>query len=367
MNVRFLLAGFGLATAGLMAGTARAQTAGLDVGQFAQLVRNYNLVTFGDANLTMDSQDTQGPLAIGGNLTVGGAVPFVNFSQFSSSADPTLYVNGTLAVSNGVTAMLNNGYASLTGAANTGSWDGTQKRYTTSAGGILSTANAVGGNAKSALDPRTNPAPSSWNFASMKSTATSISNNLAGLAANGTIGVSGQNLVFNAGSNTGVVVFNLDAALLTGNGSIYNGQSFSGISFGSNNSIPTNTEFVINLKNAAGKTIFGTGNGVNFNPPGGAGASQLLWNIVNTGGTDITTTLGNGGQFFGSVLAPMVTLANATNAPLNGQILADSITYSNAELHYTGFVAIPEPAGWAAILGATAFGLVARKRRIARA
>jgi len=333
-----------------------AQTAGLDVVQFSQLIRDYNLGTFGDANLTMIQNDTEGPLAVGGNLNIGG-VPLVNLQHFSASSDPTLYVKGTLSVASGSTANLNDGYASLPGMANAGNWDGIQKRYTTPAGGILSTANAAGGNVNSTLDPRTNPAPVSWNFATMKSSAVSISNNLAGLPANGAIAVNGQNLTFNAGTNTGVVIFNLNANLLNGN--LYNNQTFSNISM----NIPVNTEFVVNVLNAGGKTLFGTGNGVNFNLPGGAaGVSQLLWNIVNAGPSDITTTLGNGGQFYGSVLAPMVTLANAATSPLNGQILADSVTYTNAELHYTKFVAIPEPADWTVVMGVALLGMLAVRR-----
>jgi choice-of-anchor A domain-containing protein len=338
---------------------ASAQTAGLDVLQFSQLVRNYNLVSIGDANLTFINNDTNGPLAVGGDLSIGNT-PLVNFAQFASSPDPTVYVAGQLKITSGSTAMLNNGYASLPGMSGTGSWDSVQKRYTTPAGnggGILSTINAAGGNVNSTHDPRSNPAPASWSFPSIKSTAVNISNNLAALAANGTLSVSNNNLNFNAGANTGIVIFSLNANLLNGNQ--YNGQSFSNI----NINIPTNTEFVVNVTNAAGKTIFGTGNGVNFNQPGGAaGASQLLWNIVNGGVGDITTTLGNGGQFYGSVLAPMVALANAQNSPINGQILTDSITYSDAELHYTGFVAIPEPSAYAMLLGLGALGAALRRR-----
>ena len=355
MNIRALASAVGIVLCASLSSSVRAQVADTDVAQFAQLVRNYNLVTFGDANLTFINNDTQGPLAVGGDLSVGG-VPLVNFGQFANSSDPTLYVQGKLSVTNNTTAMLNNGYASLPGMAGQGSWDSTQKRYTTpSGGGILSTINAQT-NPKALFDPRSNPVPASWNFATMKTNAVSISNSLAGLAATGTISVSNNALNFDAGSLTGVVVFDLDASKL--NGSLYDGQSFSRLDL----NISSGTEYVVNITNASGKTIFG--NGINFNAPGGtAGASQLLWNVVNTGATDISVTLGNGGQFYGSVLAPTVALANATNATLNGQIIADSITYSNAELHYTGFVAIPEPATAAFFLGLVVIGFTVLIRR----
>jgi len=359
MNIRARASTLGIVLCVCNSSSLCAQVADTDVTQFAKLVRNYNLVAFGNADLTFINNDTQGPLAVGGNLTVGG-VPLVNFGQFATSSDPTLYVQGQLSVTNNTTAQLNNGYSSLPGMVGQGSWDSTQKRYTTpSGGGILSTINAQT-NPKALLDPRSNPTPVSWDFAAMKTNAVSISNSLAGLATTGTISVSNNALAFDAGSLTGVVVFTLDASKL--NGSVYNGQSFSRLDL----NIPSGTEYVVNITHASDKTIFG--NGINFNAPGGmAGASQLLWNIVNTGATDISVTLGNGGQFYGSVLAPSVALANASNATLNGQIVADSITYSNAELHYTGFVAIPEPATAAVILGlgVTAFAVLKRRNLVA--
>ena len=341
---------------------AAAQTAASDVAQFSQIVRNYNLVTFGNANLASIGSDTEGPLAVGGNLSLSGS-PLVNLAQFQSSSDPALYVAGQLSIANQATATLNHGYASLPGMTGLGSWDSTQKRYTTpsaNGGGLLSTINAYNPvtNPRAGLDPRSNPAPASWNFAALKTQAVAVSNSLAGLSATGTISVANNSLVFDAGGHTGIVVFDLDASLLNGN--TYNGsQTFSNLSF----TIPTSTEFVVNVFNANGKTLFGTGSGINFNPPGGtAGASQLLWNFV-TGASDISTTLGNGGEFYGSVLAPMVNLANASNAPLNGQIVADSIVYANAPLYYTAFVAIPEPAAGAAVLGLLALAFARRFRR----
>jgi choice-of-anchor A domain-containing protein len=349
-----------------LAAPLNAQNVNLDVDEFAQLVRNYNLVTFGNANLGMINNDTEGPMAIGGNLSLNGAT-LVQFSQFAPSSDPTLYVNGSLSIANGMTAKLNNGYASIPNMAASG-WNSTLKNYTTPTGGVLNTTNAIGGNANSANNPVTNPTPASWSFSSIQSTAVAASADLASSAQTSTasIGVSNNNLVFNAGTSTGVVVFNLNAANFNSSGNAYNGTSFSGVTFESNgvaNTIASNTEFVVNVTNASGKTIFGTGNGVNFNPPLGAGASQLLWNIVNNGSSDITTTLGNGGQFYGSVLAPKVALSNASNAPLSGQILTDSITYSNAQLNYTGFVAIPEPPSWACCLGAAALGAAFLRNR----
>ncbi len=79
-------------------------------------------------------------------------------------------------------------------------------------------------------------------------------------------------------------------------------------------------------------------------------------------------SLGNGGQFYGSVLAPHINLSNANNTSINGQIVAASLSYSNAELHDTAFtpvgVLVPEPstyALWGA--GLCALGFSARRWR----
>ncbi|MBS0632684.1 MAG: choice-of-anchor A family protein [Verrucomicrobia bacterium] len=335
-----------------LAGRAYGQAASA-VNSYDSLVREYNLITFGDATFS-NYGDTWGPIAIGGNLTLNGGAVAIHSDVSNVSSDPTLYVGGQLNLSNDV--QLNNGYASTPNVTGSWTWDSVQKKLSNGSGNLYSVNST---NPLAANDPRTNPGPANWNMASMQAQAISVSSVLSGLAPTGTVGVNGQQLTFSANNpnTSGVVVFQLDAALL-GSGT-YNGQNISGIAF----NLGADQTAVVNILNANGKTIFG--NGVNFNDPGVA--SRLLWNISGTG----SVSLGNGGQFYGSILAPQMNLSNANNTSINGQIVAASLSYSNAELHDTAFspvgvagVLVPEPttyALWGA--GLCALGLAVRRWR----
>lgn len=324
-----------------MAAAARAQTTVQAVSDFDTLVRNYNAIVFGNASLT-NYGDTWGPLAVEGNLSMNGGVLAAQPNTFTVSSDPTLYVNGQLSLSGDT--QLNSGYASTPNLTGTWTFSNDNQRKLSGSGGNLYSANSSDPQANTS--PLNNPAPSNWNWASIQSQATSISSTLAAGTLSGTVSVNNgnQTLTFTANStDAGVVVFQLDASLL-GSGT-YNGQHFSNLQF----NMGTDQTFAINVINANGTTLFG--NGVNFNDPGNA--DRLLWNITGSG----SVSLGNGGQFYGSVLAPLMTVNNANNTAINGQIVADSLSYSNAELHYTGFspsaaslvgsVLVPESGTWA--------------------
>lgn len=317
------------------------------VSDFDTLMREYNLVSLGNASIS--GNDTWGGLAVAGNLTLN-SVPVANLSSVSNTgSDPTLYVSGQLILNGD--SQLNNGYASISSSANSG--------YT------LSGNQFIGSNGKLLLNsnssnPLTNAGPANWNWSTIGSQAVSISQTLASAAQSGTIAVntSNQTLTFSSTStDAGVVVFNLDASLL-GSGT-FNGQNFSNINF----SLAADQTAVVNVSNAAGHTIFGNGN-MNLSSDI---ASRLLWNITDTSGS---VSLGNGGQFYGSVLAPLVDLTNY-NSSINGQVLAGSLTYSGAELHDTPFtpvgitvgVLVPEPSTYALWgVGLCAAGFVLRRR-----
>jgi choice-of-anchor A domain-containing protein len=313
------------------------------------VVGDYNLVAFGNSDLSFTSQDVEGPIAIGGNLTLGGD-PVVTLQQFDASTNPTLYVQGTFAIANNQTVQLDNGYAALPGNAGTGTYpyQGNANRYQPAGtSGWLQVNSSV---AHSNTDPRTNPI-GVWGTTSLSSAQTqltTVSQDLNGVAANGSIGVTGQTLTF-TGAASGISVFDLNAANLTqsGGSAFYNGTRFTSLAI----NIPTNGLYVVNVTNAASDAnpIFGPD--VNFNLSTSQ-ASQLLWNIVGSG----SVTLGNNGQFYGSVLAPQFALSNGTNDPLTGQIVAGSIDYQNAELHFAGLAPIPEPPASAL---AMAFGVLA--------
>lgn len=327
--------------------TAFAQAYVQAVSDFDSLMREYNLVSLGNASIS--GNDTWGGLAVGGNLTLN-SVPVANLSSVSNTgSDPTLYVAGQLILNGD--SQLNNGYAAISSAANSG--------YT------LSGNQFVGSNGKlilnsNASNPLTNAGPANWNWSTIGSQALSISQTLAAANQSGTVAVntSNQTLTFSSNStDSGVVVFNLDASLL-GSGT-FGGQNFSNIGF----SLAANQTAVVNVSNAAGRTIFGNGN-MNLSSDI---ASRLLWNITDTSGS---VSLGNGGQFYGSVLAPLVNVSNY-NSPVNGQVLAGSLTYSGAELHDTPFtpvgittgVLVPEPSTYALWgVGLCAAGFVLRRR-----
>lgn len=341
-------------------GTAlHAQSVAQALVDFARDVRNYNIITAHDANLQFINNDVEGPLAIGGNLTVGG-VPLVNLKQFNTSPDPTLYVQGTFTQTGGGQVQLNNGYASLPGMVGQGTYpyQGDSRRY--QAPGTTGWLQVNSNVTYSASDPRTNPAPAGWNFSALYSSFQSISATLSSATASGTIAAANNQLTF-SGASSGITVFNLDTNLLSGN--LYNGVAFSSI----NMNIGANAIYVINLLNADGKTVFGA-NGINFNLPT-AMAQHLLWNVSGS----VAVSLGNGGQFYGSVLAPDATVSNALNTPIDGQIVAGALNYTNAEVHDLTFdssaalTAIPEPATFATILGAAAFlgGWMRRRLRAA--
>lgn len=321
---------YGLVGALFLAPTSYALSVENALALFDHGVRNYNVITSGNANLQFLNNDTEGPLAVGGNLVIGG-VPLVNLGEFNASSDPTLYVGGTFSVYNNGLVQLNNGYAALPGMAGNGTFHSDVKRYELPGGAGALRINS--NTSFSSTDPRTNPIPLGWNFSSLFDDFHAASASLAHANATGNITANNNQLKFN-GQATGVTIFNLDLSLLAGN--TFDGAVFSSIDM----NIGTDAIFVVNLLNAAGRTLFGNG-GVNFNLSNDM-AGRLLWNIV---GTDIDVSLGNGGQFYGSILAPDVNLSNAFNAPIKGQIVAETLTYTNAEIHFAGFsppVAVPE-------------------------
>lgn len=343
------------AVAGWLPST-QAQVVAQAVVNFDTLVRNYNVITFGNTTLGSGYGDTHGPLAVQGTLTVNGG-SIAQGGNFPVTSDPTLYVSGGIVATG--TVQVAAGYAAIP-SGTAGTWNSTQKSLTLSNGGVLSSINSSATNA--ANDPRTNSAPSNWSWSSIQSSATSISNSLANATATGTVSVVGQTLTFSSGGATGVTVFNFNAALLSGN--TYNGQMFSSVAF---DGLSTGV-FAVNVNNLAnGQTLFG--NGVNFNFANGY--EHLLWNLIPSGGAGSTASLGNGGQFYGSVLAPLVNLSNANNTAVNGQVVAASYTHSGAEIHYTGFdasgisfSAVPEPSTYAiAAVGLCVAGAVWHRRR----
>lgn len=355
-----LIAGLALLTA------AAASAAVVDTAlvQFDQNVRNYNLVSFGNASFTSYG-DTEGGIAVGGNLFLDGGVIAAQPSKFGLTSDPTLMVGGVLQVNS--TAMLQSGYAAIAAQPNSGwSWNANDNRLSKGQS-VLSTVNTP--HALGNVDPRLNPYADGWDFAALKTSFVGISQTLANTVASGAISITGQTLRFQAADLDahGAIVFDFDANLLTGN--TYNGQYFSNVQF----DVPVSSTYVVNVRNAAGRTLFGS-SGINFNA--GSGYERLLWNIVD--GTPNATEdirFGNGGQFYGAVLAPTFNVFNDLGTAINGQVVAGSFAHRGAELHFTGFdhheeydYEVPEPSTYGLLGAAACVGLaLLRRRRRARA
>src|SRR5471030_431060 len=101
-----------------LAAVAHGQTSVIDgdVNAFATYARNYNLVTLGNATLN-GSSDSQGGIAVGGNLAINGAWTIA--STYSDSPDPSLFLNGQLSLTSSTTYE-NIGYMSAQNL--TGGW-----------------------------------------------------------------------------------------------------------------------------------------------------------------------------------------------------------------------------------------------------
>jgi choice-of-anchor A domain-containing protein/uncharacterized repeat protein (TIGR02543 family) len=305
-----------------VAAWCRGANVGTDVSTFATDVRNYNLITLGNASLT-SSNDTQEGLAVEGNLILdGNTLMSGGGAGFVSSGDPGLYVGGHLTLNGGYSKM-NGGYASTPGVG-TG-FTFSSKRLTAPSAygsGILDSTNSSATNASTS--PITNPVPTGWSWSGLTTSLSTLSSDLASAPATGTISATSNNLIFTPPSPTptsGVVVFSLDCNLL-GMGT-YNGHSFSNVQI----NVPANVDYVINVINASGQTLFPCG--TNFNS--GSNNGQILWNIVGSG----TVSL-DGGQFFGAILAPGINLVTGSTI-INGQVAAASFSDTGAELHFTTF------------------------------
>lgn len=347
-----------------LAAAAAASPAEDAIASFAHLTKNYNLVSLGDARIR-NYGDTEGGLAVGGSLTIDGGVVAALPSKFGQTdALPTLYVHGGLNYTgNGSLLRIQAGHASLPAFNPGATWSPVARTLSLAGTTHLSQINSSSTHA--ATDPRTASLDPGWDFAAIKAQYQAISATLASVAPAGSISVVGQQLSFTAAPDAhGAIIFNLDASLLSGN--LYNGQMISGISI----DVPGTAVFVINVLNADGRTLFG--NGINFNYDDSY--SRLLWNIV--GPDDApgqTVSFGNGGQFYGSILAPNYLVTNTGNTPISGQVVAGSFDYENAELHFTGFdfpegfdellPPVPEPSTYGLAGAAALLGLAFWRRR----
>jgi len=333
------LAGVIAAPAPVAFGQATAQA----VSIFDELVREYNLVAFGNASFSGHS--IQGGLAVQGNLSLSGSSGIG--SHHSTSPDPSLFVSGKLTLHND--SSIGKGYASVNSTQN-GHLQFKDNNRLEGGGKLL--LNDIKTN------PLTNAGPANWNWATIQSQALSISNTLKNAAQTGTIAVntSSQTLTFTSSSSQpGVVVFQLDASKL-GHSSYDGILNVNKIAF----NLAADQTAVVNVINWDNKMLF---SGYNLGTQTDV-AGHLLWNFNGNG------TLKIDGDFFGSILAPdAYLLKNSSNGRIDGQLIVRDIDYSGAQLHFEEFapigVLVPEPSTYALwMLALCGAGLWWHRRRV---
>jgi choice-of-anchor A domain-containing protein len=261
--------------------------------------------------------------------------------------------------------MENQGYATLTGittgtAPGDWTWNSSTKQLTKGSDELTMNSS----DARASTNPTANPIPPGWSWSAEQTEYDNISTSLAGMSVGSdTISVDGGgNLQFNTTVTSGVAVFDLDASLFCGNQ--YNGQTVNNVSI----NVPTGVNYVINVTGLTqGEALF---SGVNFNS--GTNDSSVLWNLEPTGGVT-AVTIDNGGNLYGSVLAPTLNVTDDTT--IDGQVVADSFTDNGVELHDDTFtpeqVLVPESSAFAlgalALCGVAVGRALLVRRRAARA
>lgn len=320
------------------------------IGTFTSDAGAFDLISLNSSDGATFNQvsDTAGPVAVNGAFAVdNNATTLVSMS--AAPAGPSLYVTGQLSITSGQTVQLNNGYASLPGAAGW-AWSGSGSKDLQKTG-----QGTLHYNSSSTQNPLTaNPA---WNWSTLLTQFEGASTALANAASSNVGAISidgGGNLVLTppAGVTSGVVVFNFDASKLSGNK--YNGSTIQNFAVNVPNK---NYVYVINVINLKSGTSFLSGINVNA----GSNDGQVLWNFNSA--TDGNFTFANGGDIYGSVLAPDLVVTSDTYQ--EGQVVAAGLTQNKDEFDGKDQITnIPEPSGSAVCAGAFAlFAVAALGRR----
>ena len=292
-------------------------------------------------NATLVTNETEGPVAIGGDLTIGGnyqvAIHSVGTFQVSG-VSIGLLIGGKVNYSSGGGSILyvnNSGYVKIgdcTGSTiwykdnnnansnlqvTSGSYNGTPRIQLQTSGANLGTSASVNPVCQGGL------IDFSTAFSSLKSNATCIS----GLSNNASLTNPNGNSISNVGLPNQVKI-NLASGvnILNVTGSDLNNVSV----FTYNNAPDANHILVINV-NAEGSYSWNVWN------QAGVGFSNCPYIIYNFYNTTTLNIIGNN-TIEGTVLAPYADITKTTNqANIEGQVIAQSFVHSGGEVHYAIF------------------------------
>jgi choice-of-anchor A domain-containing protein len=292
----------GAVSALVLMGAATVEPARADSMTAKSILSSFNLVTTGNVST---QSDIVGNAVIGGNLN--GATLFGGGGNVPAS--PMLSVYGSLTNTNGLNInaggdLFYNGVIS------------TPSHQVPGAPQV----NFNGGGSKQPLDPATNP------ITNFTAPLTALSQQLAGLAASPGAAIANGN--FNAGSNTGIVVFDVTGAQLEAD--LGSNITFTGAGV---------TSYIINV----------TGD---FSEPSGDNWNSLQSDALFNFDDATTVKVGN---WNASILAP-----DAALSILNGNISGSAFAASylgGGELHNDNLfdgalpsTAVPEPSTWAMLI-----------------
>ena len=304
-------------------------------------------------NATLITNESEGPIAIGGNLTVGGnyQVNIHSVGTFSVSNAPIgLFVGGQVILSSGSLQVNSGRYVKIgnCAASNIKTWyvdnnNAASNIYITGSGASYASTPNININSNNttwgtAVSASNNPVcdantATEINFATAFSTMQASATNMAACNTSGNILSNPNQNIFGSTISSvltggqikitlasGTNVLNVSGADLN---SVTNGITFT-------NSPDANHVLVINV-NAAGSYTWNVWN------QGGVSATNapfILYNFYNTTSLNIA---GNN-TIEGTVFAPNAAITKTVNqSNIEGQVIGQSFVQSGGELHYYPF------------------------------
>jgi|GEM_PF-992377 len=309
--------------------------------------QGFNVFLSGDASLS--SNESEGPIAMGGNLTVNGGYQVNIHSNGTFKINNTLIgllVGGTINYTTGTLQLDGNSYLKIGNCSGSKVWytdnNGASSNIQITPSGasygsspnILINDNApyFGSNISNANPICDNEISNDLNFSSAFTAFNNSSACLNGLSGNAVLSnpngnVTGSTIasVLTGGQlkitlSQGVNVLNCSGSDLN---SVTNGITF-------NNSPDANHILVINV-NASGSFTWNVWNQAGIS---GSNAAYIIYNFPNTTSLNIA---GNS-TIEGCILAPNASIIKSTNpSNIEGQIVAASFTQTSGEVHYYPF------------------------------